>query len=292
MRNRIRSLRIGFCVCTAVTIPLSLLTGCTAASEPDQIVEQVTADRIDYTFNEVTFTLSPDWEKQDETEVNNDNYQIAGDGKLIGFMMVSQSYVGNLADDTQYVVDSWLNGVNATDTLNLSDLTEIEGQDYPAYLATADVDSSGVPYKGKAKLLLSGGTIYSIIAVANQDDYVSMEPELDSVIDSADIEYPMPLFDDEMLQDLGMSDTEEPAESPEQSIALGDGTYRIGTDAQAGEYKITATSADGKGYWEVTNSSAPDADITGNDFFTGTSYVTVSDGQYLTLSNARAELVQ
>lgn len=76
------------------------------------------------------------------------------------------------------------------------------------------------------------------------------------------------------------------------SSAIGEGTYLVGTDIQAGEYKLTGTSSDGSGYWEVKNSSAPDADRVGNDFFKGTSYVTVSDGQYLTLSNATAEQVQ
>lgn len=70
------------------------------------------------------------------------------------------------------------------------------------------------------------------------------------------------------------------------------GTYRVGTDIRAGEYKVTATDSNDRGYWKVTNDSSPDADIVGNDAFTGTSYVTVSEGQYLTLDRSRAELVE
>lgn len=64
---------------------------------------------------------------------------------------------------------------------------------------------------------------------------------------------------------------------------LTEGTYRVGTDIEAGEYKLTANSGT-KGYWEVTGSSAPDAQIIGNDNFDGNAYVTVTDGQYLKLN--------
>jgi hypothetical protein len=68
----------------------------------------------------------------------------------------------------------------------------------------------------------------------------------------------------------------------------GAGTYKVGTDLPAGEYKLTSTDTV-PAYWEVTNSSAPDAQIVGNDNFTGSAYVTVSDGQYLKLVRCVAE---
>lgn len=70
------------------------------------------------------------------------------------------------------------------------------------------------------------------------------------------------------------------------------GTYKVGKDGDipAGEYKLTATSGLG-GYYCVTESSAPDADIVGNDNFDNSTYVTVSDGDYLKLSDCVAELV-
>lgn len=74
----------------------------------------------------------------------------------------------------------------------------------------------------------------------------------------------------------------------QSSSSIGPGTYKVGTDIPAGEYKLTATS-NKKGYWEVTNSSAADADIVGNDNFTGSTYVTVTDGQYLKLKRCTAE---
>lgn len=78
------------------------------------------------------------------------------------------------------------------------------------------------------------------------------------------------------------SETQSPA-----AQAIGDGTYKVGTDIEAGEYRLTATSGT-QGYWEVTNSSEADADIVGNDNFTGNTYVTVKDGQYLKLRRCTA----
>ena len=71
---------------------------------------------------------------------------------------------------------------------------------------------------------------------------------------------------------------------------IGEGTHLVGADIEAGEYKLTATGSV-PGYWEVTNSSAPDADIIGNDNFDGNAYVTVSDGQYLKLNRCIGEKV-
>lgn len=72
-----------------------------------------------------------------------------------------------------------------------------------------------------------------------------------------------------------------------QEKAYTDGTYKVGTDIPAGEYKLTATSST-QGYWEVTDSSAADAAIVGNENFSGSTYVTVSEGQYLRLKRCTA----
>ena len=66
------------------------------------------------------------------------------------------------------------------------------------------------------------------------------------------------------------------------SGTLSDGMYKVGFDLPAGEYKIT--SAQG-GYTQVSTDSTHDfGSIVTNDNFTGDKYITVSDGQYLTLT--------
>ena len=85
--------------------------------------------------------------------------------------------------------------------------------------------------------------------------------------------------------DVGTSDE---GGRPYGTGTYGDGMYKVGTDIPAGEYKLTASSGT-LGYWEVTNSSTANADIVGNDNFSGSTYVTVSDGQYLKLERCVAE---
>lgn len=77
---------------------------------------------------------------------------------------------------------------------------------------------------------------------------------------------------------------------PSETTRYGEGMYKIGTDMPTGEYKLTAEGSS-SGYWEVTVSSAADADIVGNDNFSGSTYVAVTDGQYLKLNQCYAEPV-
>ncbi|MDO5825845.1 MAG: hypothetical protein Q4Q22_05655 [Methanosphaera sp.] len=63
-----------------------------------------------------------------------------------------------------------------------------------------------------------------------------------------------------------------------------DGMFKVGTDIPAGEYNVEAAS--GLGYVEVASSSSHQlSDIITNDNFEGNKHVTISDGQYITLSN-------
>lgn len=64
-----------------------------------------------------------------------------------------------------------------------------------------------------------------------------------------------------------------------------DGMYRVGIDIPAGEYKLTA---DGNGYYCIYPNSVPPFDIIDNDLFDVSTYVTVKDGQYLSLSRCTA----
>ena len=87
----------------------------------------------------------------------------------------------------------------------------------------------------------------------------------------------------------GSSSTEEGTTS---STSVGSGTYKVGADIPAGEYKLTVADDNDKGYWEVKNSSADDAEIVDNDNFEGSTYLTVTDGQHLKLSGCTGVLLQ
>ena len=69
--------------------------------------------------------------------------------------------------------------------------------------------------------------------------------------------------------------------------ASGEGTFKIGTHLQAGEYKIEVSKNNSVGYGYVqvsSDSTGIFSSIISNDNFEGSKYITVSDGQYLTLS--------
>lgn len=70
-----------------------------------------------------------------------------------------------------------------------------------------------------------------------------------------------------------------------------DGTYIVGKDIPAGEYKVTVNSNIGMGYIEVSSDSrgALNSIIT-NDNIMEDSYITVQDGQYLKLSGAEINI--
>lgn len=69
--------------------------------------------------------------------------------------------------------------------------------------------------------------------------------------------------------------------------ASGEGTFKVGTHLLAGEYKIEVSSNNsiGYGYVQISSDSTGSLySIISNDNFEGSKYITVSDGQYLTLT--------
>lgn len=69
--------------------------------------------------------------------------------------------------------------------------------------------------------------------------------------------------------------------------SLADGMYRVGIDIPAGEYKLTA-AGDTHGYYVVYPDSTSQRKILSNSLFESTAYVSVEDGQYLSLSDCIA----
>ncbi len=76
------------------------------------------------------------------------------------------------------------------------------------------------------------------------------------------------------------SPTPEP--TPKKTVYKA-GMYKVGADIGAGEYFLTST---GSGYYSLNSDSSGSFDsILENDNFKNSAYITVSDGQYLELSN-------
>ncbi|MCW6660521.1 hypothetical protein NHG25_08520 [Aerococcaceae bacterium NML191292] len=71
------------------------------------------------------------------------------------------------------------------------------------------------------------------------------------------------------------------------SVAFG-GTFKVGFDIPANEYEVESIDDD-MSYWSILTSSDTH-DIDSNEIFEGSSYVTVEDGQYLELRDAKIPL--
>lgn len=74
------------------------------------------------------------------------------------------------------------------------------------------------------------------------------------------------------------------------TVLKGNGVYKVGLDIEAGEYNIKATRSNG-GYYEIlsTVDASVNHNIVDNDNFTGNSFVSVSNGQYLGIGGASIE---
>ena len=70
--------------------------------------------------------------------------------------------------------------------------------------------------------------------------------------------------------------------------SFSEGMYRVGTDIDAGEYKLTSTDDTWAGYYCIYDNVSAGRDIVANKNFTGNAYVTVKNGQYLELTRCTA----
>lgn len=110
---------------------------------------------------------------------------------------------------------------------------------------------------------------------------------LDSIITNSNISYNtiITVSDGQYLKLTGCYAV--PLEENPPVDASGEGTFKVGTHISAGEYKVEVSSDNsiGFGYIQVSSDSTGVlSSIISNDNFEGSKYITVSDGQYLTLS--------
>lgn len=79
--------------------------------------------------------------------------------------------------------------------------------------------------------------------------------------------------------------TAEAQPAPEKDTSISEGMYKIGTDIPAGEYVLIG---DGMAYFQVSKDSTGSFDsIICNDNFSNRSIISVKDGQYLSIKNAK-----
>lgn len=272
------------------------LAGCSTG--PDTVEETQEAERVSYSCGEMSFTLSNEWELS-SSDGYHTTYELMSGNDVMARVVASNVDFGQFHADVEQDIKYWLDSASSDGTMTFAEPREIEGTETTTYASAVTVNTDP-ELSGMVLIKLSGEHLYMMNAMARTEDYDDYSDELNKIIESVAIEDPRPLVQaapesataNPTVPETETQQTPQTPQTPSMPTSLGEGTYLVGTDIQAGEYKLTGTSSDGSGYWEVKNSSAPDADRVGNDFFKGTSYVTVSDGQYLTLSNATAEQVQ
>jgi len=81
-----------------------------------------------------------------------------------------------------------------------------------------------------------------------------------------------------------------PVKAAASDGSYGEGTYRVGVDLPAGEYKFTVQPGEDSGYYCVYTDITYDK-IADNEIFESTCYYTVTKGQYITLSDCKAVYV-
>ncbi len=118
---------------------------------------------------------------------------------------------------------------------------------------------------------------HSIIAVLRLCDYTSdLNEKLYEIFNSIELQNGVP---------ESVSETE--TESVPFYQIFGNGKYKVGENIEPGEYIVISSDIDGGGYFCVSSDTNQD-DITFNSFFDYNSIMTINDGEYLELSDARA----
>lgn len=134
---------------------------------------------------------------------------------------------------------------------------------------------------------------YCIFSMSEYGGYYSVNADSkgDSIIGNENIDYNafVTVSDGQYLEmSRAMAiPAEQIAGSMYEIMTDGEGEFRIGIDLPAGEYKLQSTDDEIGAYYCVYDSSAPDAPIVTNDNFSGQTYITVSDGQYLMLNRCK-----
>lgn len=278
-----------------------LLALCACSSNSVDYAKQAKEDAEnleDVTLSITTFKVPAAWNKaEDSTDDDVTYYAPWG----TGFIDLSVTTGNTFPDDTEkWVKEDLLAGSDGLTFENIEAGTRGFAETYTADMYRTVDDKK---YKGKTFIILSGTASHHYSILLPEDAYSSYEsliPELFSSING------MGLYMAPITVSTAASKTSTTSESSNASNAnnnntsanadaqkttsYDEGTYKVGTDIPAGEYKLTCTGSL-KGYWEVTESSEVGAHIVDNDNFTGSTYVTLSDGQYIKFERCSAEPV-
>lgn len=261
-----------------------------AAVETEEQPADEYASDMDDTTECGLYWLSMDVPNSWATSRSDDGDTITFTPSFGGLVQVSCSGGIDFQDNGSEEVDVLLDSLDGDVTQVVSEKVAGNLGDAVTYKADTERTEGDELYKGSAYFIISGHSLYMFLSAFPEYVYDGGYDEVyEEFLSSATLgeAYP-PMGSDASSGTGAVEDDGEGATGSDASY--GDGKYKVGQDIPAGEYKLTA-NAGTSGYWEVNDSSSPDADIVGNEVFDGSTYVTVSDGQYLTLNRCTAVAV-
>ena len=228
------------------------------------------------TFDTLSMDIPSYWIYDESASTSNTVYykEYDDNNSMTGMLYLMKHPIGHKVDITTDF-NNLINGLEQTDGVHdmqePSDIKNIDG--FNSRFIKYQQDVYGQSFYVRSYAIAVGN---DIITLTYCDENSDME-DFEIAIDSISINY------------IETETTTQPT-TETASTVISEGTYKVGSEIPAGEYKLTTTTSV-SGYYAILKDSSGTDNIITNDNFDNQSYVTVKDGQYLELNRCKAEKI-
>lgn len=241
------------------------------------------------TMDDITFSVSSDWRKE-----KSENGGYTWYAKDLSFFQVNTSDAGD-GDETKFLAALYISFKRMDGVTEYSDpeAVEIGGANGVKFSINMDVEDYGERTM-KLYCMVYNKKNYNFLFTSMDEDSCDISDYEDDIISSISFAEKSTELEASVITETTTKATtttekvtEKATEPIKETVEYYSGTHKVGEDIPAGEYCIFATKSKRSGYYSVNSDSNGD-NIIGNGIFDYNAFVTVSDGQYLELSNAKA----
>ena len=228
------------------------------------------------TFDTLSMDIPSYWIYDESASTSNTVYykEYDDNNSMTGMLYLMKHPIGHKVDITTDF-NNIINGLEQTDGVHdmqePSDIKNIDG--FNSRFIKYQQDVYGQSFYVRSYAIAVGN---DIITLTYCDENSAMA-DFEIAIDSISINY------------IETETTTQPT-TETASTVISEGTYKVGSEIPAGEYKLTTTTSV-SGYYAILKDSSGTDNIITNDNFDNQSYVTVKDGQYLELNRCKAEKI-
>ncbi len=228
------------------------------------------------TFDTLSMDIPSYWIYDESASTSNTVYykEYDDNNSMTGMLYLMKHPIGHKVDITTDF-NNLINGLEQTDGVHdmqePSDIKNIDG--FNSRFIKYQQDVYGQSFYVRSYAIAVGN---DIITLTYCDENSAMA-DFEIAIDSISINY------------IETETTTQPT-TETASTVISEGTYKVGSEIPAGEYKLTTTTSV-SGYYAILKDSSGTDNIITNDNFDNQSYVTVKDGQYLELNRCKAEKI-